>query len=92
MKQERKYISRDNETDSLLKIINETKIRCFTNPEKATDEEALALIVSKFCGYNGQKIFDVLYNAFEDSNFHSFNSKMKKTWEETEMHGRGGGI
>ena len=32
----------------------------FTNPEQATDEDALGLIVSNLCGYNGQKIFDVL--------------------------------
>lgn len=70
--------------NDLKKIINDTKKVAFTNPEQATDEEALGLIVSKFCGYNGQKIFDVLYNAFEDSNFHSFNSKMEQTWNETE--------
>lgn len=70
--------------NDLKKIINDTKKVAFTNPEQATDEDALGLIVSNLCGYNGQKIFDVLYSAFEDSNFHKFNSKMEQTWTETE--------
>tara|TARA_B100001057_G_C22804034_1_gene932594 strand:- start:399 stop:641 length:243 start_codon:yes stop_codon:yes gene_type:complete len=72
--------------NDLKKIINDTKQIAFYNPAKATDEEALGLIVSNLCEYNGQKIFDVLYNAFEDSNFHSFNSKMKQIWKETEKN------
>ena len=31
---------------------------------------------------NGQKIFDVLYNAFEDSNFHSFNEEFEELFFE----------
>tara|TARA_Y100000114_G_scaffold112443_1_gene106222 strand:+ start:3667 stop:3906 length:240 start_codon:yes stop_codon:yes gene_type:complete len=70
--------------NDLKKIINDTKKVAFTNPELATDEDALGLIVSKLCGYNGHKIFNVLYSAFEDSNYHKFNSKMVQTWIETE--------
>lgn len=68
--------------NDLKKIIHDTKKIAFTNPKLATDEDALGLIVSNLCQYNGQKIFNVLYRAFEDSNFHSFNCKMEKVWKE----------
>jgi len=68
--------------NDLKKIIHDTKKIAFTNPKLATDEDALGLIVSNLCQYDGQKIFNVLYRAFEDSNFHSFNSKMEKVWQE----------
>ena len=69
--------------NDLKKIIKDTKEFAFTNPKQATDEQTLGLIVSKICQYDGQKIFEVLYSAFEDSNFHSFNSKMEKVWKES---------
>tara|TARA_R100000773_G_C4191009_1_gene96944 strand:- start:384 stop:620 length:237 start_codon:yes stop_codon:yes gene_type:complete len=74
--------------NDLKKIIQDTKKIAFTNPEKATDEDTLGLIISNLCQYDGQKIFNVLYSAFEDSNFHSFNSKMEQTWNETERNNK----
>jgi len=53
----------------------------FVNREKATDEDALGILISQFAEWNGQKIFDVSYSAFEDSNFHSFNESFKKEWD-----------
>jgi hypothetical protein len=61
-----------------IKLKKET---AFVNPEKATDEDALGILVSQFAEWDGQKIFDVSYNAFEDSNFHTFNDTFKKEWE-----------
>ena len=51
--------------------------------DKATYEETLGLLVSKFCEWDGNKIFKVSTSAFEDSNFHSFNEKFEELWKET---------
>jgi hypothetical protein len=51
-----------------IKLKKET---AFISPEKATDENALGIIVSEFAEWDGQKIFEVSYNAFENSNFHT---------------------
>ena len=61
-----------------IKLKKET---AFVNPEKATDEDALGILVSQFVEWDGQKIFEVSYNAFENSNFHTFNNTFKKEWE-----------
>jgi hypothetical protein len=61
-----------------IKLKKET---AFISPEKATDENALGIIVSEFAEWDGQKIFEVSYNAFENSNFHTFNNTFKKEWE-----------
>lgn len=67
---------------SLIPLIEEVKRRVFT-PEyqdKVTTEEVLGIIISKYSEWDGQKIFDIMQNAFEDSNFHSFNAKMSEEW------------
>ena len=61
-----------------IKLKKET---AFVNPSITSDEEALGILVSQFAKWDGQKIFDVSYNAFEDSNFHSFNEKFEQEWK-----------
>lgn len=67
--------------DMFKQAIKLKKETAFVNPETATDEEALGILISQFAKWDGQKIFDVSYNAFEDSNFHSFNEKLEQLWE-----------
>jgi pyruvate formate-lyase activating enzyme-like uncharacterized protein len=69
--------------DLLKQAIKLKKEVSFTTPEIAKDEDALALLISQFCQYDGQKIFNVSYNAFEDANYHSFNNIFEDLWDKT---------
>ena len=53
----------------------------FTNPNTATDEDAFALMLTNYFGYDGT------CSALEDSNFHSFNDSFEKLWNK-EMGGK----
>lgn len=52
----------------------------FTNPNTATDEDAFALMLTDYFGYDGKSIKEITCSALEDSNFHSFNEKFEKLW------------
>jgi len=59
----------------------------FTNPNTATDEDAFALMLTNYFGYDGSSIKEVTCSALEDSNFHSFNEKFENLWNK-EMGGK----
>ena len=69
--------------NKLKSILDDAKKQYFTDDyqDKATYEETLGLLVSKFCKWDGNKIFKVSTEAFEDSNFHTFNEKFNDLWE-----------
>jgi len=72
----------------LIKSMFKTAIKMqkeltFTDPTKATDAETVGVMISQYMKWNGQTIFDVAYNAFEDANFHSFNEKFEELWEKS---------
>ena len=52
----------------------------FTDPNTATDEDAFALMITNYFGYDGKSIKEITYSAFEDANFHSFNEKFDNLW------------
>jgi hypothetical protein len=66
----------------LKQLIEEQKQKSFVSPKQITDEEVLGLLISQYLEWNGKKIFDTSYFAFEDSNFHSFNEKFENIWRE----------
>lgn len=68
----------------LNELIQKQKKENFGDPSKATDQEALGIMISQYFQWDGQQIFDCAYNAFEDSNFHSFNEKFENMWKQTE--------
>ena len=51
-------------------LITAVKEKAFVNGDKASDAEALGLIVSKFCEWDRGDILNVTCEALEDSNFH----------------------
>jgi len=51
-------------------LITAVKEKAFVNGDKASDAEALGLIVSKFCEWERGSILNVACEALEDSNFH----------------------
>jgi len=69
-------------------ILDDAKKKYFTedHQDKASYEETLGLLVSKFCEWDGSKIFKVSTEAFEDSNFHSFNEKFNDLWDTEERN------
>jgi len=68
-------------SEKLKALIEEQKNQSFIDPKQATDCEALGLMISQFCKWDGNKIFESTFNAFEDSNFHTFNEKFEKLWK-----------
>jgi len=74
---------KQGELESRLKsILDDAKKKYFNDDyqDKASYEETLGLLVSKFCKWDGDKIFRVCNEAFEDSNFHSFNEEFINLW------------
>ena len=67
--------------EKLKQLIQETKARAFVNPDTANDTDALGILLSTYCEWQGNDIFDVSYRAFEDANYHSFNTNFKQLWE-----------
>ena len=61
--------------EKLKKLIEQQKKESFTDPNQIKDSEALGIMISQFFEWDGQKIFNSAYYAFEDSNFHTFNEK-----------------
>ena len=57
----------------------------FTNPATASDEDAFALMITDYFGYDGKSIKEIAYSAFEDANFHSFNEKFERLWDVQEL-------
>lgn len=45
--------------------------------DKATDEEALGLVIADYFKWNGLAILKTLYNALEDANFHTANETIQ---------------
>ena len=70
----------------LKQLIEEQKQKSFVSPKQITDEEVLGLLISQYLEWNGKKIFDTSYFAFEDSNFHSFNEKFENIWREQKLY------
>lgn len=49
--------------------------------EKTKDDVILASIVSKFCKHTGERIQNVMIEAFEDSNYHGLSSFLTALFE-----------
>jgi len=67
-------------TDMFQTALKMQKEISFTNPDSATNTEALGILISQQLKWDGDKIFETAYNAFEDSNFHEFNKKFGDLW------------
>jgi len=62
--------------DKLYELVQDQKWEGFIEPTKANDLEALGLLVSKFCKWDGDNIVKVLCHALDDSNFHGRSEKI----------------
>ncbi len=56
---------------SIQVILDAIKVESFTNPQNATNEEAMGLLVSKFFEWDGVSILEASKEALEDANYHT---------------------
>ena len=69
-------LTRDEVKVLLAPLMKMTKATSFVDDYNATDEEAMALIISKYFGWDGLAIGETLAAALEDANFHDMSSKV----------------
>lgn len=74
---------------SLKMIAEKIKESCYLKEyqNKVSDAEALGVALAKYFDWNGRKIAQVAFNAFEDSNFHTFNEKFNDLWKSSNKDG-----
>jgi hypothetical protein len=68
----------DMNKQAIKEILEKIKQESFVSGYKATDEEAMGLLVSKYFEWDGLNILKVTYNALEDANFHTDNKKIRE--------------
>ncbi|MCH1613516.1 MAG: hypothetical protein L7S72_09510 [Flavobacteriales bacterium] len=74
-------LNTNDSTDAMIQqvlptLLTAIKSKAFVKDYEASDEEALALIVSKFTKWDGDKILTVASEALEDANFHDLAEKV----------------
>ena len=85
-------IDQDLSTDAMVAaiiptLLNAIKQKAFVKGYKATDEEALGLVVSKFCKWNAEAIAEVAAEALEDSNFEALAADFRESAAYMHLHG-----
>jgi hypothetical protein len=63
-------------------VITMTKETSFVEDYEATDSEAMAIIISKYFGWDGLAIGETLSKSLEDANFHDLGSKVDALLDE----------
>ena len=66
---------------ALGKLIDRQRKLSFTQPDKASQTEALGTMVSNYTGWDGEAIYLVAHEAFTDCNFHALAAKLKYLWD-----------
>ena len=80
-KQEEYEAEQDKICSSLDKLIKRQRKLSFTQPHKATDLEAMGLLVSNYTGWDGEAIYLVAHEALTDANYHAIAAKLKYLWD-----------
>lgn len=65
----------------LRQVIEEKKATAFEKEYEASDAEAFGILIAQHFNWDGEQIFQTMFNAFEDANFHTFNKQLKEMWE-----------
>jgi len=72
-----KKTSDDAIKETVPKLLEAVKQTAFVKDYKASDEEALGLIISKYLKWDGVAISKAFSEALEDANYHKLNGKVK---------------
>ena len=67
----------------VIKLVKETAY-VDPNDPRATDADALGIIVAKYLKWDGCDIMETMFSALEDANFHDLNKRLLKTYEDWE--------
>jgi len=67
-------------------LLTAIKEKAFVAGYKATDAEALGLVVSKFSKWDAETITEVAAEALEDSNFDALAHDFKTSWAYMHLH------
>lgn len=62
-------------------LIKRQRFLSFTDQNKATDLEAMGLLVSNYTGWDGEAIYLVAHEALTDANYHAIAAKLKYLWD-----------
>lgn len=70
--------------EQIIKQLIEEVKECFESEyrNQVSDQEALGIAISKYFKWSGEDIFKTAQSAFEDSNYHTFNEKFEKIWND----------
>ena len=63
-------MTRDTQIELVNQVLEEIKKTSFIPSYKATNEEALAMLISRHSDYDGASILEASALALEDANFH----------------------
>lgn len=80
--QQQAYEAEQADINSALdKLIDRQRKLSFTQPDKASQTEALGTMVSKYTGWDGEAIYLVAHEALTDANYHAIAAKLKYLWD-----------
>ena len=60
----------------LQKLITDYRTAAYVDPSKATDADALGLMVASWAHWDGVQICEAFLSALEDANFHTLRAKL----------------
>lgn len=60
----------------LQTLITAKRAVAYTDPSKATDADALGLLVASWSDFDGVKICEAFLSALEDANFHTLRAAL----------------
>jgi hypothetical protein len=69
---------------TLADLIEAQKYESFTEPDKATDEEALGILIARHLGWDGDAILLVAEEALTEANFHDEAAAVRALWAKRE--------
>ena len=82
--EEPKSFSTVDAKNALAPILATVKDTVFVAGYKATDSEALGMLISKYFEWNGLEILKTAYSALEDSNYHRVNKTIQTLIDDEE--------
>ena len=72
----------DDDYDLILKLlIKEKKTTAFVEGYDASDAETLGLLIARHFKWDGERIYQTMFNAFQDANYHAINREMSELWK-----------
>ena len=74
--------------EQLRQLIEKEKWKLFRGDYNASDAEVLGILISRYFEFDGERIFQTMYSAMEDANFHTFNEQLKVLWEKHTTPGK----